>query len=419
MLNLVDAAMVGTLGTAAVAAVGIGSNVNFQCQAAVQSFGAGVQALSARRWGEGEAGRARAAEPLNAALLLVLALGTLLALLLAQFAEAYLGALQGDAAVLALAVPYLQARLCAVPAVGCNYAFRGFWNATGRPEIYLHTIASMHACNAVLSLALIFGVPALGVPALGVLGAGIGTAAATWLGTALYLLQGWRRARSAGFLRLPSRATARTLARLSVSQAATTTLYASGMTLFFKIVGTIGTSELAAANVLLNLLLVMALPCWGMGLSAGALAGRAMGRKDPQDADAWVWQVARLTSAGMGLFGLVFVFFPALCLTPFLADESARLAAAGPLRMVGAAVAVDSLGAVMQSALSGVGAARMVAIASFCSQWLVFLPCAWYCAIVKGCSLTTLWAVYTLFRCLNALLFAALWRRKGWQSIRM
>lgn len=420
VLNLVDAAMVASLGTAVVAAVGVGSNVNFQAQACVQSLGAGVTAMSARRVGAGAEQEARAAEPLNAALALAAIVGTAIGAVMFWAAPTYIAAIQSDPQVLAAAVPYLQARLLAVPAVGMNYSFRGYWNACGQPKVYLHTITSMHAANIVLSFALIFGVPGLGIPALGVLGAGLGTTASTWFGTLLYFRQGFMRARARGFMAaMPSLATVRTLGGLSISQALTTTLYASGMTVLFWIIGRIGTVELGAANVLLNLLLVVALPCWGMGLSAGALAGRAMGRGDPEDADKWVWQVARLTSALMALCGLVFVAFPDMLLKPFLADEVARAAAVAPLRMVGAAVCIDSAGAVMQSALSGVGAARTVAIASFLSQWCVFLPLAYYIAIVKGCSLTQLWAVYTLSRIGNALLFTALWRTKRWQRIKL
>ena len=47
---------------------------------------------------------------------------------------------------------YLQARLAAVPAVGINFAFRGFW-AAQQPQIYMNTLLIMHAVNIGLSLA--------------------------------------------------------------------------------------------------------------------------------------------------------------------------------------------------------------------------------------------------------------------------
>ena len=59
VLNLVDTAMVGTLGDAALAGVGIGAFGNFMGQALVMGLGAGVQAVVARRLGEGREGADR------------------------------------------------------------------------------------------------------------------------------------------------------------------------------------------------------------------------------------------------------------------------------------------------------------------------------------------------------------------------
>ncbi len=50
VMNLVDTAMVGTLGNAALAAVGLGGFTTFMCQAAVLGVSTGVQATAARLW---------------------------------------------------------------------------------------------------------------------------------------------------------------------------------------------------------------------------------------------------------------------------------------------------------------------------------------------------------------------------------
>ena len=67
ILNLVDAAMVGHLGSTQLAAVGLASFVNFVAAALFMGMGAGVQAMVARRGGEGR--MSVAANPLNGALL--------------------------------------------------------------------------------------------------------------------------------------------------------------------------------------------------------------------------------------------------------------------------------------------------------------------------------------------------------------
>ena len=53
VLNLVDTGMVGTLGDAALAGVGLGGFANFLFFAFILGLSAGVQAMAARRVGEG------------------------------------------------------------------------------------------------------------------------------------------------------------------------------------------------------------------------------------------------------------------------------------------------------------------------------------------------------------------------------
>ncbi|KPK52335.1 MAG: MATE family efflux transporter, partial [Gammaproteobacteria bacterium SG8_31] len=53
VLNLVDTAMVGTLGDAALAAVGLGGFANFMFMALILGVATGVQVMSARRKGQG------------------------------------------------------------------------------------------------------------------------------------------------------------------------------------------------------------------------------------------------------------------------------------------------------------------------------------------------------------------------------
>ena len=104
LLNVVDTAMVGHLGDAALAAVGLGSFVLFTCQAMILGLSVGVQAIAARRRGEGRLDET--AVPLNASLLLILVIGPLLTVVLCGLAPWFFPLLNPDPAVIAGAVPY-------------------------------------------------------------------------------------------------------------------------------------------------------------------------------------------------------------------------------------------------------------------------------------------------------------------------
>ena len=321
VLNLVDTAMVGVLGNTALAAVGIGGFATFLGQGLIMGISTGVLAIAARWKGEGRAGGT--ALILNAALLTVLVFAPPLSLVLFLAAPIVFPYLNADAGVIAAGVPYLQIRVLATVFVGINYAFRGYWNAVELSKLYMQTLVIMHSANIVLNYVLIFG--KLGFPALGVTGAGIATAISTALGSAIYVWLALRHARSQGFLReLPPLRDIGSLVRLSIPSSIQNTFFAAGFTVTYWIIGRVGTAELAAANVLMNLLLVAILPGFGLGLAASALVGQALGKGDPVGAHQWAWDVLKVAVVFMAAIGVPMLLFPDLVLSGFSARRCYR-----------------------------------------------------------------------------------------------
>ncbi len=414
VLNLVDTAMVGSLGDAALAGVGLGSFVNFMATAFITGMAAGVQAMAARRVGQGR--ESESAVPLNGGLLLAAALAIPSSVVLVLLAPTIFPLLEDDPAVVADGTIYLQMRLIAMLAVGMNFAFRGYWNAVDRSRLYLRTLLVMHVTNIALNYVLIFG--KLGLPELGVMGAGIGTAASTFVGTVYYFALGRRHARDAGFLSgLPDRATLAQMLRLSVPAGLQQFFFAAGMTVFFILVGMVGTQELAAANVLVNLMLVALLPGLGFGIAAASLVGQALGRGDHADARQWGWDVVKMAALTMGVLALPALLVPDLLLAPFIHNADTLALAEGPLRLVAATLAVEAVGMVLLNALLGAGDSRIVMVVSIGIQWFVQLPLVWFVGPWLGGGLVAIFAVYVGARAGLAGVFATVWARGAWGRI--
>lgn len=416
VLNLVDAAMVGLLGAPALAAVGMGSFANFMASAFIMGLSAGVQAMAARRLGEGR--RGETAVPLNGGLLLAAVLALPWSFLLIRFADRLFPLLVQDPQVVELGTPYLQARLAAMVALGMNFAFRGYWNGVNMSKVYMRTLIVMHACNIFLNWVLIFG--KFGLPALGCTGAGLGSAIATYLGAIMYILQGVFFARGAGFFRrLPDRNTILTMLRLSVPAGIQQFFFASGMTVFFWIIGKVGTAELAASNVLVQLLLVAILPGIGFGMASASLVGQALGRGHADDARAWGWDVAKIAVVLVGLMALIGLFFPSLMLGLFLHDPETLALAKLPLQIVAATMWWDTLGLVMMNSLLGAGDNQRVMAVSVSLQWALFLPAAYLIGPVWGFGMTGVWVAQVGYRVLQSAAFVTIWRRGKWSEIRI
>ena len=135
---------------------GLGRQVgpNFLAMAFITGLASGVQAMSARRLGEGR--HEETAVPLNGALLLAAGMAIPASLLLFNVVPYAFPILNPDPAVAEAGVPYLQARLCALLAVGMNFSFRGYWNGVNLSKLYLRTLLLMHSCNIFFNWVFIF-----------------------------------------------------------------------------------------------------------------------------------------------------------------------------------------------------------------------------------------------------------------------
>ncbi len=415
VMNLVDTAMVGTLGDAALAGVGVASFANFMAIAFIMGLSAGVQAMSARRVGEE---REDTAIPLNGGLLLALAVGIPWAVLLFFAAPLLFPFLNNDTNVIREGAPYLQMRLLAVVGVGMNLAFRGYWNGVDLSKLYMRTLILMHATNIALNYTLIFG--KFGFPELGTMGAGLGTMISTYLGTAYYIFLGMRHARKNGFLQgIPDGDSLRTIIRLSVPAGIQRFFFAAGMVTLFWIIGHGPVAEVAAANVLVNLLLVALLPAMGFGMASATLVSQAIGRKQVEDAKRWAWDVCKLALVVVGLISLPGVFFPDLLLSVFIKKEATLAIARFPLQLTAVIVLIDTIGMVLLNSLLGAGDSKTVMVISIVLQWGLFLPLAYVLGPILGFGLLAIWCGQIGYRSLQSGVFSVIWQKGKWSEIKI
>lgn len=415
LFNLVDTAMVGYLGNAALAAVGLGGFVFFMCQALILGVSTGVQTTAARRRGEGRPDRA--VFSLNTALLLIVIIAPALSVVLWQLVEPLYPWLIDDPEVIEQGVPYLEWRLVGMVFIGMNFSFRGYWNAMELSRLYMFTLITMHASNIVLNYVLIFG--KFGAPELGVTGAGMASAISVAIGTATYFFLGFRHARRNGFLQgLSSIEEFRSLIRISIPSGVQQLFFAASFVLMFWIIGQIGTAELAVANVLITVTLFAILPGLGLGLACTTLVSDAMGRDDPEDAYRWAWDVARVAMVLLGLLGLPMLVAPDWVSSLFLHDAATRELARWPMRLVGLTMPIEALGFAFMHGLLGAGDAKRVMAISVGGQYVLFLPLAYALGPGFGFGLFAVWLAQGGSRAAQTAAFLWSWRQRGWQSIK-
>lgn len=416
VLNLIDAALVGQLGAASLAGVGIGSYANFVAISLILGLSSGVQTLVARNRGQGL--HEDAATPVHWGLLISFVFALPLSILYITFSDSIVSFLSEDSAVEDIATSYFDYRTAAMLAVGLNLSFRGWWNGNKTPMTYFKVLLFTHILNIAVSYCLIFGY--LGMPKMGAPGAGLGSAIALYAGAIINAFFVYKNATTAGFFRWRPQGLSNLnkLIRLSFPHSLQQLSLALSICILIWIIGQLGTNDQAIAHVLINLSLFLILPAVGFGVASTSLVSHALGENKPLEALNWGWAVLKTALGFMLLLSIPLWLFPETVLTLFLQSDALIEKAAILLQLTALAICLDTATIVLTQSLYGVGANRTVLVISTCALWGFYLPLAWLFGPILGYGLFGIWIVQIIYRTGSSLIFIHIWRQQNWQKIR-
>jgi len=406
VVNLVDTAMVGQVGTSALASVGLGSFLNFFCSALVMGLAVGVQTQCARQRG---AGISQHAIPLNAGLLLSTLISVPLCIFLIWQTPTLMNWVTDSPTIGEGGSAYLQARLTGMVALGANFAFRSYWSAVERTSFYLMTLIIMHLSNIFINWLLIFG--KLGMPELGIEGAGYGTAISMWIGVIIHFIFALKYAIPAGFLKkLPTREEWRDLLKMSIPSGVERMFFALGMTVFMTLIGWIGEAELAASNIILNLFLVAILPAMGFGIASATFVAKSVGANQLTEAPKWKNAVSLWSLGTLCLIGLIFGLFHSDIIVIFTKDPLPRQLAESTLLLMVLFLPCEAIHMVTYQSLMGLADNRFVMCLTLGLQWLIVLPLIYVVCVTYAWGLIWAWGIHFGGRVIQLTCYTLRWQ---------
>lgn len=426
-VQYIDTAMVGSLGTAATAAVGSTSTVGWLVNGTVSAFGVGFLAEIAQRLGAGETERARRAAAQSVLAVLVLGLlFTALPLSLSGLVPVWM---QVDPAIRATASRYFFILYLPMLFRSASTIFGTVLRAAGDTRTPMRVGIGVNLINVVLNFLLIYEPRTLTLLGLrvpmwgagwGVIGAAAASAVSFVFGGAVLTLLFFRHPviSPRGCSLRPDPAVLRPCLRVSFPNMLQRFGTSLGYVAFATMINALGPVS-AAAHIIANTVeSAFYIPGFGMMQAAAALTGNAIGARDLIRQRKLARTIVLLEVALMLLSGsLLFLFAPPL-VGLFSKDAAVIALGVRVLRMVACSEPIYGVCIALEGMLQGAGKTKIPFVINMAGMWGVRILGTWICTVPLHFGLEAAWGCMIGHNVLLFLLFGAYYLRGNWNPLK-
>ncbi len=416
---VVDTAMVGRLGTTALAAMAVIGPLGYTMIGLLMPLGVGTIATVARAHGAGDAEK-REREAATS-ILFALAGGALLVvpavMILPSLADLF--QVPGDPAASHHARRYLFFFAMAIPGLLLENAASAILRGSGDTRTPMLFAVGANFLNVLGNYALIFG--NLGAPRLEVAGSGLSTAICYTLQgvlvTVVLFLPGRRRRLTIASFGKVTRDSVARLARVTGPALVEPIVLYSGFLVFSKAVTMLGSVPAAAHRAAITVESLSYMPGYGFSVACSALVGQHLGARRPDRAGHAMRESVFMAALLMSLVGVAFVAMPTTLLSLFIPRDSEAMRMGAMCLLIGA-IEQPLMGAAMSFAggLRGAGETRSPLVVGALSVWLVRVPLGWFLAFKAGLGLNGLWLTMIADWGARTAAFAWIVRRGKWKE---
>ncbi|MFD9467258.1 MATE family efflux transporter [Streptomyces sp. NPDC060027] len=395
---MADSAIVGHLGTAQLAGLGIASALLMTAVGVFVFLAYATTAAVARRVGAGDL-RAAIRQGMDG-IWLALLLGAVVIAVVLPTAPSLMELFGASDTAAPYATTYLRISAFGIPAMLVVLAATGVLRGLQDTRTPLYVAVGGFVANAVLNVVLVYGAD------LGIAGSAWGTVIAQCGMAAVYLNVVIRGARKHGASLRPDangiRASAQTGAPLLVR-----TLSLRAILLIATAVAArLGDADMAAHQIILSLWSLLAFALDAIAIAGQAIIGRYLGADDAQGAREACRRMVQWGVVTGVVLGLLVIAARPLFLPLFSSDAGVQDAALPALVMVAVSQPICGIVFVLDGVLMGAGDGPYLAWAMLITL-AVFIPVALLVPFLGG-GLTALWGAMTLMMTMRML---TLWLR--------
>ncbi|QOV37129.1 MATE family efflux transporter [Streptomyces ferrugineus] len=395
---MADSAIVGHLGTAQLAGLGVASALLMTAVSVFVFLAYATTAAVARRVGAGDLQAAIRQGMDGIWLAILLGVGVVAVVLpTAPFLVELFGA--SDTAA-PYATTYLRISALGIPAMLVVLAASGVLRGLQDTRTPLYVAVAGFIANAALNAGLVYGAD------LGIAGSAWGTVIAQCGMAAIYLVVVVRGAREHGASLRPDAVGIRASAQAGVPLLVRTLSLRAILMIATAVAARLGDADIAAHQIILSLWSLLAFALDAIAIAGQAIIGRYLGAGDAEGARAACRRMVEWGIAAGVVLGLLVVISRPLFLPLFTGDSVVKDAALPALLVVALSQPICGVVFVLDGVLMGAGDGPYLAWAMVLTL-AVFTPVALLVPVVGG-GLTAIWAAMTLMMTVRML---TLWLR--------
>lgn len=391
---VVDIFFVATLGSSAVAAVGLTESYLFLLYSIAMGLAMAVTAVVARRIGEHK--HEEAAISAVQAIWIAVLVSVPFAIIGIVWARDLLALMGADPWILEHGYGYMQWMLGGNVVIMLLFVINAIYRGAGDAAIAMRVLWLANGLNIVLDPLLIFGLGP--VPAMGIEGAAIATNIGRGAGV---LLQLWILFRGGKHIRVSTSqlalhaVTLWQIVRTSLGGVGQMIIGMSSWIFMVRILASIGSEAVAGATIGIRVMMFMIMPAWGMSNAAATLVGQNLGAGEPGRAEAAVWRIGWYNMAYLVCVSTLFFLLPRQLVGLFTSDAAVIAVGSEWLRILSYSFFVYGWWMVTVQAFNGAGDTITPTKINLVFFWLIQIPLAWYLAISLGWQQSgVFWAVF-------------------------
>lgn len=395
---MADSAIVGHLGTAQLAGLGVASALLMTSVSVFVFLAYATTAAVARRVGAGDLPAAIRQGMDGIWLALLLGAAVIAAVL--PTAPSLVQLFGASDAAAPYATTYLRISALGIPAMLVVMAATGVLRGLQDTRTPLYVAVAGFVANAVLNAGLVYGV------GLGIAGSAWGTVIAQWGMAAVYLAVVIRGARRHGASLRPDAEGIKASAQAGVPLLVRTLSLRAILMIATAVAARLGDNDIAAHQIALSLWSLLAFALDAIAIAGQAIIGRYLGADDAQGARDVCRRMVEWGVAVGVVLGLLVVVARPLFLPLFTSDPAVKDAALPALLVVALSQPVCGVVFVLDGVLMGAGDGPYLAWAMVLTL-AVFAPVALLVPVLGG-GLTAVWGAMTLMMAVRML---TLWLR--------